>query len=83
GSYLRRGGRVVLDSVSKVDALFRPGAEVDLHLNGQDTIDLALISDAKPARINVNGKLTPFRYTADQQLARFRVRAGVSTNGSL
>ncbi|MGH7959936.1 MAG: hypothetical protein ACREH8_23375, partial [Opitutaceae bacterium] len=81
GSYLRRGGRVVLDSVSKVDALFRPGVEIDLHLNGQDTIDLALAADAKPTRINVNGKLTPFRYTPDEKLARFRARTGLSTNG--
>jgi len=79
GSYLRRDGRVVLDSVSKVDALFGPGAEVDLHLNGQDNIDLAIFADAKPARINVNGKSAPFRYTAEQKLARLRVRSSQST----
>ncbi|MGH8244939.1 MAG: heparinase II/III domain-containing protein, partial [Gammaproteobacteria bacterium] len=78
GSYLRRGGRVVLDSVSKVDALFRTGAEIDLHLNGQDTIDLALSAGAKPARINVNGKPTPFRFSPEQKLARFRVQASRS-----
>ncbi|MGH7957186.1 MAG: hypothetical protein ACREH8_09250, partial [Opitutaceae bacterium] len=78
GSYLRRGGRVVLDSVSKVDALFRPGAEIDLHLNGQDTIDLAISADAKPARVNINGKPTSFRYTPDEKLARCRVQANVS-----
>ncbi len=78
GSYLRRDGRVVLASVSKVDALFRPGAEIDLHLNGQDTIDLALGCDAKPAGITVNGKARSFRYTADGKLARFRVQTGAS-----
>ena len=72
GSYLRRGGRVVLDSVSKVGALFRSGRNTEVWLHGQKLIDLALRSADKPASLVVNGRAEPFEYDARQQLARFR-----------
>ncbi len=74
GSYLRRGGRVVLDSVSKVDALFQAGEELDVRLHGQDSMDVALYSAAKPARLTVNGKPTPFEHAPGERLTRFQVR---------
>jgi len=72
GSYLRRGGRVVLDSVSKVDALFGSGRNTEVWLQGQKLIDLALRSADKPASLVVNGRAERFEYDARQQLARFR-----------
>ncbi|MCI0622681.1 MAG: hypothetical protein L0387_13645, partial [Acidobacteria bacterium] len=72
GSYLRRDGRVVLDSVSKVGALFRSGRNTEVWLQGQKLIDLALRSADKPASLVVNGRAAPFEYDARQQLARFR-----------
>jgi hypothetical protein len=73
-SYLRHGGQVVLDSLSKVDALFQAGEELDVRLHGQDLMDVALYSAAKPARLTVNGKLTPFEHAPGERLTRFQVR---------
>jgi len=72
-SYVRHGGQVVLDSLSKVDALFQSGEELDVHLRGQNSMDLALYSAAKPARLKVNGQPTPFVYAPSEKLSRFQV----------
>jgi len=71
-SYLRHGGQVVLDSLSKVDALFQAGEELDVRLHGQDSMDVALYSAAKPARLTVNGKPTPFEHAPGERLTRFQ-----------
>ncbi len=72
-SYLRRDGQTVLDSLSKVEALFQAGEELDVHLHGQDSMDVALYAAAKPARLQVNGKPTPFEHAHGKHLARFQV----------
>jgi len=74
GSYLRRDGQVVLHSLSKADVLFQAGEEFTVHLRGQDSIDVALYCAAKPARLTVNGKPTPFEHAPGEHLARFQVR---------
>ncbi|MGI8783187.1 MAG: heparinase II/III domain-containing protein [Acidobacteriota bacterium] len=79
-SYLRNGGQVVVDSLSKVDALFQAGEELDVHLHGQDSMGVALYAAAKPARLKVNGKPTPFEHAHDEHLARFQVRENRKAN---
>lgn len=63
GSYLRRDGKVVLDSLSKVflSATQQHGA-LDVILQGQPVINALFRAATKPAEIQVNGKLVTPRY---------------------
>jgi len=73
GSYLRQGGRPVLDSLSKVDAVWRPGARTEILISGQDDIEAAVGANRRPESLTVNGKPAEFRFSAGRQLAAFRV----------
>jgi hypothetical protein len=73
GSYLRRGGRVVLDSLSKVDAIWRPGGKTEILLEGQDEIEAAVRTAVRPASLTVNGRNAEFQYSARTGLTAFRV----------
>jgi len=57
GSYLRRDGKVVLDSLSKVfiSDSRRDGAR-DIQLQGQPVLNVFLRSAAKPSAVMLNGK---------------------------
>jgi hypothetical protein len=70
GSYLRREGRVMLDSLSKVDAVWQPGAKTEVLIQGQRQIEVALGAPEKPASVIVNGRAAQFAHDA---------RAGVVT----
>lgn len=65
GSYLRRDGKVVLDSLSKVFlvANLRDGA-LDVHLQGQPVINAMLRSAAKPTGVKLNGQPVSAPYDA-------------------
>ncbi len=56
GSYLRRNGKVYLDSLSKVFMTeSNDGKKVTLQLQGQPYIDAAIYSKQKPASVELNG----------------------------
>ena len=63
GSYLRKNGKVVLDSLSKVYTVFTPGrAEMHVALQGQPVIRASLRTATEPRRITVNRQVTDATY---------------------
>ena len=75
GSYLRKGGQVVLDSLSQVTALFQAGQQMEVVLQGQELIEASLYCPAKPARLLLNGQEAKYSYDANAKLARLRRRS--------
>ena len=55
GSYLRRNGKVVLDSISKVYTVFVPGRQTKVWLEGQPVVNVFLRVDDKPQAVVYNG----------------------------
>lgn len=72
GSYLRRNGTVVFDSLSKVflDAETR-GSTLDVLLQGQPVINATLRASRKPATIVLNHKRIAASYDAENQTITF------------
>ena len=62
GSYLRRNGKVVLDSLSKVDAIFVPGRQTQVQLEGQPVTNIFLRAAAKPDSVVLNGRSVKVPY---------------------
>ncbi len=63
GSYLRRNGKVVLDSLSKVYTVFTPGrSEMEVALQGQPVVRASLRTKSKPDRVKLNGEPTIAAY---------------------
>jgi len=62
GSYLRKNGKVVLDSLSKVDAVFVPGRQIQVQLEGQPVTNVFLRAVTKPDEIKFNGKNVKVNY---------------------
>ena len=63
GSYLRRDGKVVLDSLSKVYTVFTSGGpRMDVALQGQPVIRASLRAGKKPRRVELNGQTTDAAY---------------------
>lgn len=63
GSYLRKDGKVVLDSLSKVYAVFTSGRpEMEVVLKGQPIIRASVRATTKPRRISHNGRTTETAY---------------------
>jgi len=59
GSYLRKNGKVVLDSLSKVYTVFTPGEpELEVALQGQPVVRATLRTATKPRRTRLNGQAT-------------------------
>jgi hypothetical protein len=56
GSYLRKNGKVVLDSLSKVDTVFVPGRQTQVLLEGQPVMNVFLRAAAKPDAVVFNGR---------------------------
>lgn len=75
GSYLRKDGEVVLDSLSQVTALFQAGKQMEVVLQGQELIEASLYCPAKPARLLLNGQEAKYSYDAKAKLARLRRRS--------
>lgn len=72
GSYVRRNDRVLLDSLSKVDAVWRPAPKTEVLIRGQEAIEACLGVKDRPASLAVNGKQQRFWYLAKDRLVRFR-----------
>lgn len=75
GSYLRKDGQVVLDSLSQVTALFQAGKQMEVVLHGQELIEASLYCAAKPARLLLNGQEAKYSYDANAKLARLQRRS--------
>ena len=71
GSFLRRNGVVVYDSLSKVfmNAAYSPG-KLDVFLQGQPDINLSLLPGRGVEEVTVNGKLSPESETLENGLIR-------------
>ena len=70
GSYLRRDGKVVLDSLSKVYTVFVPGREMQVHLEGQPVTNVLLRAASEPQKVNFNGKNVKVLYNQTSQAIR-------------
>lgn len=63
GSYLRRNGTVIYDSLSKVFIAFSMNhADLKLILSGQNKIKARIYSSEKPGSVIVNGQSYPVRF---------------------
>jgi hypothetical protein len=72
GSYLRKNGKVVLDSLSKVYAVFTPGRpEMNVALQGQPVVRASLRTIAKPNEIKLNGQATNAAYDERHKAVTF------------
>ena len=67
GSYLRKNGKVVLDSLSKVDAVFVPGRQTQVWLEGQPVTNVFLRAAAKPDTVVLNGRNAKVLYDETAQ----------------
>lgn len=73
GSYVRKDATILLESLSKVDAVFRSAKTTEVRLRGQKVIELALRCPAKPVSLVVNDHAEPFDYDFKRRLVRFRI----------
>ena len=71
GSYLRKDGKVVLDSLSKVYTVFTPGKKTQVYLEGQPIINAQLRTATKPDAVVLNGE--PIRVLYDETTHCIRV----------
>ena len=76
GSYLRKNGKVVLDSLSKVYTVFVPGKEMQVQLEGQPVTNVLLRAVTKPHNVLLNGKNVEVLY--DETAHAIRVGTNVS-----
>jgi len=56
GSYLRKNGKVVLDSLSKIYTVFVPGRQTQVWLEGQPVTNVFLRATSKPDTVVFNGR---------------------------
>ena len=72
GSYLRKGGKVILDSLSKVYTVFTNGKpEMEVCLQGQPLMEVAFRSTQKPQTAKLNGKPVDLDYDEARKSVRF------------
>jgi oligo-alginate lyase len=68
GSYLRRGGKTLLDSLSKVFATWKQtGAGVDVLLQGQPVVRASVRAARRPADVTLNDRKTEAVYNAENK----------------
>jgi len=70
GSYLRKNGKVVLDSLSKVDTVFVPGRQTQVWLEGQPVTNVFLRAVAKPDAVVLNGRSVKVLYDETEHTVR-------------
>lgn len=74
GSYLRKGGKVILDSLSKVYAAFTTGQpEMEVSLQGQPLMEVEIIVPQKPLKVKFNGQNVDVDYSAALESMTFIV----------
>ena len=74
GSYLRKQGKIVLDSLSKIYTVFTVGKpEMDVLLQGQPVIRASLRTIPKPQRIRLNGQKTAVAYNESKGSVKLRL----------
>jgi hypothetical protein len=71
GSYLRKDGKVVLDSLSKVYTVFAPGEKTQVHLEGQPVTNVRFRMATKPETVVLNGK--PVKVLYDEKAHCIRI----------
>lgn len=70
-SYLRRNGQSIVDSFSKITAVFQPGENPQITLRGQPLLEVDLFAPQEPSLLQVNEKQTPFRYESKRRILHF------------
>ncbi|UCD48643.1 MAG: heparinase II/III family protein [Phycisphaerales bacterium] len=74
GSYLRKDGKVALQSLSKVYTVFTcRSPEMQVALQGQPIIRASIRTQAKPRAVSLNGKAVDPAYDAGKQILRIRL----------
>jgi len=74
GSYLRRDGKVIFDSLSKAYTAFTTGQpKMEVVLQGQPLMEIALRNIQKPDKVIVNGENIDFNYDQEDELISFIV----------
>ncbi|MBW8042272.1 MAG: DUF4962 domain-containing protein [Planctomycetes bacterium] len=72
GSYLRKNGKLILDSLSKVYTVFTAGKpEMQVALKGQPIVRASLRTTQKPHKIRLNGKSVNATYNESQKTVTF------------
>ena len=76
GSYLRRDGKVVLDSLSKVYlCATKDGDTLDVQLQGQPVINALFRAVEKPAEVHLNGQRVEKDYDENKQTLWLSLRS--------
>ena len=76
GSYLRKNGKVVLNSLSKVYTVFTAGKpEMEVALQGQPIVRASLRTVERPHRIKLNGKSVNVPYDETEKVVTFLLPA--------
>jgi hypothetical protein len=75
GSYLRKSSKVVLSSLSKIDAVVCPGRTPEIVVRSPESVDAEILASRPTNSVRVNGAAVPARYDSKRQLAAFRVPA--------
>jgi oligo-alginate lyase len=76
GSYLRRDGKLVLDSLSKVYlCATKDDSSLDVQLQGQPVINALLRATQKPAKVQLNGQPVEPAYNKEAKNIWLSVRA--------
>jgi len=74
GSYIRRKGEVILDSLSKLyTAFWVRNGQLEVVLQGQPRIEAAVRSAKEPECVLLNGEIAPFDYDVVRQLGKLSV----------
>ena len=74
GSYLRKNGEVILDSLSKVDAVFVPGKQTQVWLEGQPVTNVFLRAAEKPETVVLNGVSVEVFYDEMVHVVRLSIK---------
>jgi hypothetical protein len=75
GSYLRREGQGVFDSLTKATAVFQTGEKTQISILGQGHAEVSLLGIQKPGALRVNGRAATFSHDSGRHMIRFRADA--------